>query len=67
MIFNLLMYHTCLIISKFNNFMLVVLLKGLIKRKVHTFSISKYVDVLNKLERTKKPAGQKLFLFSYSK
>ena len=38
-----------------------------LKGEVHTFSISKYVDVLNKLERTKKPAGQKLFSFSYSR
>ena len=38
-----------------------------LKGEVHTFSILKYVNVLKKLERTKKTAGEKLFSFSYSR
>ena len=39
----------------------------LVKGEVHTFSILKYVNVLTKLERTKKNAAQKLFSFSDSR
>ena len=38
----------------------------ILKREVHTFSLFKYVNVLKKIERTKKTAGQKLFSFSHN-
>ena len=37
-----------------------------IKGEVHTFSILRYVNLLKKLERTKKTAGPKQFFFSHN-